>query len=225
VSGNSSTGFGGGGINSNSTGQLDLQTSTISGNSTTGSAGGGGIYKNSLAVISVTSATITGNSSTNGGRNIHLASSGSLSALNTIIANPASGANCAGIAVISLGFNLISDASCYPFPFTGDLQNVNPLLAPLANNGGLTPTHGLQAGSPAIDAGSPAVPAVDQRGVARPIGTGFDIGAFEGTISAPPPQPPPVATTIPTLSEWTLVALSLLLGTAALTTLRRRGRA
>jgi hypothetical protein len=44
----------------------------------------------------------------------------------------------------------------------------------------------LPAGtSPAIDTGTPAVPPVDQRGVARPVGAGFDIGAVEvnpGTV-------------------------------------------
>ncbi len=206
LSTNSSTGFGGGGINSNSSGALDVQLVTISGNSTTGSAGGGGIYKNSSAAIAIVSATITGNSSTNGGRSIHLNTAGSLSVFNTIIANPASGANCGGIAVTSNGFNLASDASCN-LVAVGDLQNANPLLAPLANNGGLTPTHGLQAGSPAIDAGSPASPAVDQRGVARPIGAGFDIGAFEGTVGV----------ALPTLSINSVAAAEGNAGTSTLT--------
>ena len=35
---------------------------------------------------------------------------------------------------------------------------LDPLLGPLADNGGLTLTHALQAGSPAIDRGDPAAP-------------------------------------------------------------------
>ena len=183
VSGNTSAGFGGGGIMSNNTGQLDIQTSTISGNTTTGSNGGGGIYQNNTPTSAVlVSLTIANNASTNGGRNIHVNSGQTpLTLLNSIVANPASGANCGGPTPASNGFNLASDASCN-LVAAGDAQNANPLLGPLANNGGLTQTHGLQAGSPAIDTGSPAAPAVDQRGVARPVGAGFDKGAFEGTL-------------------------------------------
>lgn len=56
----------------------------------------------------------------------------------------------------------------------------DPLLGPLADNGGFTMTHALGAGSSAIDAGDMTVcPATDQRGVVRPIGSGCDIGAVE----------------------------------------------
>ena len=54
---------------------------------------------------------------------------------------------------------------------------IDPLLSPLANNGGLTLTHALQAGSPAIDRGDPAAPPEDQRGYSR-VGVP-DVGAFE----------------------------------------------
>ena len=53
-------------------------------------------------------------------------------------------------------------------------------LGVLADNGGPTLTHLLEAGSPAIDAANGAVcPATDQRGVARPQGAGCDVGAVE----------------------------------------------
>lgn len=57
---------------------------------------------------------------------------------------------------------------------------LNPLLAPLTDNGGPTWTHALLAGSPAIDAGQnlPA-PNLDQRGLPRIICGAADIGAFE----------------------------------------------
>ena len=54
---------------------------------------------------------------------------------------------------------------------------IDPLLEPLANNGGPTLTHALQAGSPAIDRGDPAAPPEDQRGYGR-VGVP-DVGAFE----------------------------------------------
>ena len=80
---------------------------------------------------------------------------------------------------IDAGHNLSSDASC-AFQGAGSRTNVNPLLGPLANNGGPTPTMALLPGSPAIDAGAAAgAPATDQRGVARPQGPGVDIGAYE----------------------------------------------
>ena len=63
-----------------------------------------------------------------------------------------------------------------------DIITDDPLLGPLADNGGFTQTHALLPGSSAIDAGNsdPAVcPDTDQRGVARPIGNGCDIGAYE----------------------------------------------
>ena len=62
----------------------------------------------------------------------------------------------------------------------------DPLLSPLADNGGLTHTHALGAGSPAIDNGNPVnCPATDQRGFLRSIdgdgdGTAVcDMGAYE----------------------------------------------
>jgi hypothetical protein len=57
-------------------------------------------------------------------------------------------------------------------------------MGALADNGGPTHTHLLQADSPAVNAGEPAwcahelVGVVDQRGVTRPQGAGCDIGAF-----------------------------------------------
>jgi hypothetical protein len=54
---------------------------------------------------------------------------------------------------------------------------IDPLLGPLANNGGPTLTHALQPGSPAINRGDPAAPPHDQRGYSR---AGVpDVGAFE----------------------------------------------
>lgn len=63
-----------------------------------------------------------------------------------------------------------------------DTIRTDPLLLPLADNGGPTQTHALAPGSPAIDAGNNAAGlATDERGVpfARSVGAGPDIGAFE----------------------------------------------
>ncbi|WP_339723364.1 choice-of-anchor Q domain-containing protein [uncultured Paraglaciecola sp.] len=70
------------------------------------------------------------------------------------------------------------------------LQDINPMLSPLANNGGSTRTHAIQTGSPLIDAGndhplpfSPNFVAAnfDQRGTGYPRiqAANPDMGAFE----------------------------------------------
>ena len=58
----------------------------------------------------------------------------------------------------------------------------NPMVGPLAFNGGATRTHALLAGSPAINAGSnPLALTTDQRGptFARVVGANADMGAYE----------------------------------------------
>ncbi len=61
-----------------------------------------------------------------------------------------------------------------------DLIRFDPKLGPLANNGGLTKTHALLKGSPAINAADDFyAPPTDQRGVKRPQGLHSDIGAYE----------------------------------------------
>jgi CSLREA domain-containing protein len=91
----------------------------------------------------------------------------------------------------SAGHNLESpQATGLPRCFESPTDLIaDPLLGPLANNGGETDTMALLLGSPAIDAGDPArCPTTDQRGVARPQLHGCDIGAFEYV-----PPPPTIA--------------------------------
>ena len=67
-------------------------------------------------------------------------------------------------------------------PLPPDTLRVDPLLAPLADNGGPTLTHALSAGSPAIDTGNDAAGFdFDQRGsgYVRVSGIAADIGAYE----------------------------------------------
>ena len=69
---------------------------------------------------------------------------------------------------------------------------IDPLLRPLADNGGPTLTLALQPGSPAINRGDPAAPPDDQRGYGR-LGVP-DVGAFEFNGIRPTPSPTPTPT-------------------------------
>jgi hypothetical protein len=84
----------------------------------------------------------------------------------------------------SRGYNLIRNTQGGSGFDPSDRLNVDPLLGPLQDNGGPTPTMALLPGSPAIDAGDPnfvGPPDWDQRGEGFPrISNGVvDIGAFE----------------------------------------------
>jgi len=86
-----------------------------------------------------------------------------------------------GGQIITTGSNIDSGSSCH-FIAGPDMPNTDPLLGPLADNGGYTETMALLPGSPAIDAGIICMVGTDQRGVARPIGLGCDIGAYEAPM-------------------------------------------
>ncbi|HVI57917.1 MAG TPA: choice-of-anchor Q domain-containing protein [Luteimonas sp.] len=77
------------------------------------------------------------------------------------------------------GHNIIGNAD---IPLPDDTIRGDPRLAPLADNGGITPTHRPLADSPALDRGSnPLDLAWDQRGVGFPRvqGAFAEIGAIE----------------------------------------------
>lgn len=160
-----------------------LTNVTLSGNSAPGDDGGG--IRAQGGTVQLNSTTLTGNSAGSGGG--IFVENNSVRLFNTIVADSASGGNCAG-NITSLGNNLDTANDC-GLSGPGDLVNGNPDLGPLQSNGGPTRTHALGSGSDAIDAGNnTGCPSTDQRGVARPIdGDGdasavCDIGAYE----APP---------------------------------------
>ena len=196
----------GGGIGNNGTLTINNSTigSTFLGNSADGS--GGGIYNGGTLTIS--NATIYGNRAINGGGGIdnlgaalinnstisknsaHVGGGidGPATLQNSIVASNSSGGNCSG-TIVSNGYNLSSDHTCN-FNKIGDLNNTDPLLGPLQNNGGPTQTRALLPGSPAIDAGNPTgctdghghLLKTDQRGQPRPDKEdtgGCDMGAYE----------------------------------------------
>jgi CSLREA domain-containing protein len=198
--------FWGGGLRNRSTGAAYLTQTTVRGNGDGGILNGGQIPSQPGGTLIVRNSTVSGNfsarypgsiinwggvveitSSTiaNNLTNYHLPGAGlggsaPIVLRDTIVANPGYG-DCAD-AVVSLGHNLDSDGSC-GLTRPGDLPNTDPLLGPLADNGGPTLTHGLLPGSPALDRIPAANCAVstDQRGVIRPeVNWGAcDIGAYE----------------------------------------------
>lgn len=188
LSGNSasgSTGGAGGAINTGA-GTVTITNSTISGNSASRIFGGGGIYAGG-GTVKINNSTISGNSSAAPAGNVS-AAGGTVTLQNSIVANSPSGGNCFG-TMISHGHNLSSDGTC-KFNSSGDLNNHDPLLGPLQNNGGPTATMTLLPGSLAIDAGNPAgcsdglghLLKTDQRGMPRPDKediVGCDMGAYE----------------------------------------------
>jgi beta-glucanase (GH16 family) len=165
-------------------GNLTVVNSTIFGNVSTAWHGGAAFITDGTAEI--TNSTISGNiapAGTAGG--LMVATFGapvSVIVTNSVVANNGS-YNCqvegGGAAVLtSGGNNVFTDPSCNPV--ASDLVVADPLLGPLADNGGPTLTQALLSGSPAIDsANGAACPASDQRGVLRPQGAGCDVGAFE----------------------------------------------
>jgi CSLREA domain-containing protein len=166
-----------------------LTNSTISGNTAGAPAVfgvGGGIVNLSgyfvPSVLALLNTTVTGNTVFGQGGGINNAFGGTASMRNTVAAGNL-GTDCYG-PVSSLGHNLVgTTSSCNLTAAAGDLLNVEPRLGPLQDNGGLTLTHALLPGSPAVDAGDDtAAPPTDQRGVTRPQGPHSDIGAYEQEV-------------------------------------------
>jgi predicted outer membrane repeat protein len=198
---------------------LMILNSTISGNhstnATTVNGGGGGIYLYNNGAVLIQS-TVTDNSSDAvtdavGG----IQSSGDPLVANPLVANDVTliGSIVAGndgfdigsfggsvLVAVEAEYSVLGAIDpLVTFVDGGGTQVgvTDPMLGLLANNGGVTKTHALLAGSPAIDAGPDPVPVFDgnefdQRGVgfARIVFGVADVGAFE---VQEPPTPEPIA--------------------------------
>ena len=177
---------------------ITIVNSTISGNQA--AAIGGAIFNTQTSngrllpgAISLTNSTITDNSTDNIGGGVVNSNSNPanrIDVLNTIIAgnNGLMGQNDLLGSFNSLGANLIGGSDGTNSFIDGlNLDRVgngtspfDPVIGPLASNGGPTQTHALLIGSPAIDNGNNSGgDPVDQRGGRRPTDTTADIGAFE----------------------------------------------
>jgi hypothetical protein len=203
----------GGGINYTSAGTLTLQQCTLSGNSANI---GGGICNNGGTVI-VNNSTLSGNSA--GGFGGGIFNADTVKVRNTIIAGNTAGSMGPDVHGVftSRGHNLIGkNNNSTGFPAGNPNANqdivgtsgspIDPLLGPLADNGGPTKTRALLLCSPAINAGDNCVAqnpgclatplTTDQRGPGfqRNFGGTVDIGAFESLESQESCNTPPTIT-------------------------------
>jgi hypothetical protein len=181
VSGNVAGVEGGGIYNS---GDLTLINNTVSGNAA-GTAGGGIHSDDSTVDVVLINNTVANNSAPDGS-----AVSSDLSAPLTFRGNVVQG-TCGGLGTFtSDGYNVESPGDTCAFTLASDQVGVSGAglnLGALADNGGPTQTHALDAGSVAIDVipemeclDADANPlTVDQRGEPRPGGAMCDVGAFE----------------------------------------------
>jgi hypothetical protein len=184
ISGNSTV-SGGGGLYVTSSGtsspsNVDLINSTVSGNSASIGAGINAAFSN----VNLHSATVSENSASSNGGGLFVGSGSSVTLNNSILANSGSeDCDISGNSSISTTISsIIEDDGCGTLT---DALHFDPLLGPLANNGGPTQTHALLKGSLAIKAGDNAACSAapvnnrDQRGEPRPAGGICDIGAYE----------------------------------------------
>jgi hypothetical protein len=216
ISGNvagSQRGFGfGGGISAESF--VDIVDSTISGNLS--QLFGGGIYfepadmgeQLPVGDITLRLTTLSNNTALEGG-NLYIHSTrGESSIDHSILANGVPEDVGGELQEVPVTYSLIEAfAVAIDNPSNAhNLFGVDPLLGPLRNNGGPTKTHDLLPGSPAIDAGDPAIPdppAADQRGLARIFGPAVDLGSVEAQ--------PGIVLEVPALSQVGVLILSALL--------------
>ncbi|MCB0048647.1 MAG: Ig-like domain repeat protein, partial [Caldilinea sp.] len=160
----------GAGLVNEDSGTAVVINSTFVGNVTTGDAGG--IFNN--GTLTATNVSLVANQGNGGG--IYNNPSGTLHMRNVLMAGSVGGVDCSSEegVIAENSNNLVADGTCEA-ALSGE-----PLLGEFGDYGGDMQTVPLLPGSPAIDAGNGAVcPATDQRGVARPVGNGCDIGAFE----------------------------------------------
>jgi hypothetical protein len=188
------TGGGAGAAAIDNFGAVDIESSTLAGNSGPGllvQSGATATVRNStlsdgldvgmvdLGTASLFNATVAANA--NGGIDDR---SGTLNLTNTIVAKNGS-SDCTRTATSS-DRSLDGDASCG----VGALSKVDPGLGRLTANGGPTPTRALSPASPAINAGDHSrCPSEDQRHFARSDGH-CDLGSYEaGAVGGSPTAP------------------------------------
>ncbi len=222
---NNMSGDNGGAINVND-GTLTMENSTVSGNA---GVRGGGIRNRDSATLN--NVTVADNSATSGGGGIDTDSGGTTTLTNSIVGNSTGGGDCVSSGSVSATYSLIEDSGSDACDLTGVSGNIigsDPGLGVLADNGCVTPagapaaaacvkTHALLSDSPAMNAASNAeCPSDDGRGFVR-ADNQCDMGAFERGAYDPTEAAP-----IPTLSQWGILLMSMLLALVGFLGLRGR---
>ena len=170
---------------------VSVQNTTIDGNATSSTAlaftqQGGGLFADAYSALAMDHVTITGNSTGGDGGGVML--SGVVpTATNSIIGlNTATGTGNDANGTLNIDYSLVQDATGATLNGANNLTGTDPMLDPLADNGGPTLTRLPQFGSPVVDAGDPAFVTAslpnDQRGAGFPRDAGgrTDMGAVEG---------------------------------------------
>ena len=175
----------GGGVFTDGDGETTVENTTVSSNRA-GQFGGGLLVSSRLLMrngtVAANGAAVGGGINNGGG---DFVGDGTVFLGNTIVASSPTGGNCAG-TMTSRGGNLDSGNTC-EFRELSDQPGTDPLLGPLSDNGGPTRTHALLAESPAQENAHctdlDPCPALDQRGVERPLFDRVDAGAFESELT------------------------------------------
>jgi hypothetical protein len=186
-------------------GALEIESSTLSGNTSTGAGGavyafaydvtaenstvsgnsagadGGAIYALHVPQLDLRSSTVARNSAGSDGGGLAVGGTTDVVTLDgSIVAdNTSEDLHDGGAAVFHGAFSLIEDSGNALFTEdVGDIFGADPALEALQDNGGPTQTHALRKGSPARNRGATSgAPARDQRGAPRKGRA--DIGAYE----------------------------------------------
>ncbi|MEP7042581.1 MAG: choice-of-anchor Q domain-containing protein [Dokdonella sp.] len=195
IDGNQGATFGGGVFftrNSLTFSRVEIVQSTISGNAATRAGGGisiGGQFKPYLDSFVLHNSTVAANVSAGSGGGVRFRDYTLADVQSSIVASNSAnnGADISADESVAIygADNLVLDVGP-TIALPGDTVRADPVLQPLADNGGPTRTQALGEGSPAIDAGNDyfGLP-FDQRGegFARITDGRADIGAFESGSS------------------------------------------
>ena len=152
---------------------VSIARSTLSGNA------GAGLINEGGSTCDVSASTIADNAT-------GIDNSGSVTLSSTIVGDNGTDLNGAGSSFTSNGYNLIESVPAGFTPLSTDIIGIDPMLLPLADNGGSTFTHAFEPCSKAFERGGPSTDP-DQTG--KPVqGNVRDIGAWEATTLAPPTE-------------------------------------
>jgi hypothetical protein len=184
-------------------------SSVQSGDGGSNGQGLGGALFNLDGKVTLTNDTLAGNHAIQGGADVYnlaygndIATGGTVTATlvlnNDILASsPASIPDLVSNAVNGAGTNTATVSGSHNLVMSSSgaigagviTLTADPMLGPLQNNGGLTPTLLPQSGSPVLGAGSASLaPATDQRGVTRSANGPIDLGSVQ--VSTAPTTPP-----------------------------------